>query len=145
MRQDYDTLKRWSKLLKSGDVMIGLIRTRMADETLLLIDEGFERQKDPYGTPWAPKKRPDGRRILHGPTGRLRGRWHKVYVGRRKYMVMPGVAYAAPHQAPRRNRRPRRAMLPFGRNKKLPLRWRARLMKAAILGFVAHIRAGLRG
>jgi hypothetical protein len=143
VKQDYAKLARWAKLLRSGDVAIGKIRKGMADEVVRLIDEGFAKQKDPYGVPWAPKKRDDGRMILHGPTGRLRSGWRPVLVGVRKFFVAPSVDYAAPHQAPRFNRRPRRAMVPYGKNK-LPLKWRLRLMKAAIFEFVKHIRSGLR-
>jgi phage gpG-like protein len=139
---DYGKLKNWAKLMRSGDVAIGVIRSRMADEVLKLIDRGFERQKDPYENPWAPKKRPNGYAILHGPTHRLRPGWHKLFLGARRFLVQPNVPYAAAHQAPRHNRRPRRAMVPYG-NRKLPLRWRARLMRAAIEGFIAHIRGRL--
>jgi len=144
MRNDYAKLNHWQRLMRGGQVMVIAVRKRMADEVLELIDEGFENQKDPYGNPWAPKKKPDGRRILHGRTLKLRTRWHTVPVAYNKFIAQPGVDYAAPHQAPRFNRRPRRAMVPFAR-RKLPVKWRARLMRAAIFGFVAIIRERLRG
>lgn len=109
-------LSHWQKLLDSAArVSLYFTSRAMAKATLKLIDQGFQGEKDPYGTRWKKKKKPDGRKTLHGPTGRLRRGWKARGVSRRGFTVAPSVSYAAPHQAPRRGRRPRRMMVPDGR------------------------------
>ena len=141
---DYGKLKHWQKLLRNGHLVITSVRKELAEETLKLIDEGFDSQRDPYGNAWAPKKRPDGRKILHGPTGRLRRGWRVKAVANARYTVLPSVDYAAPHQAPRRGRRPRRRMVPGGR-RGLPPKWKARFKRVATRAMAQHYRKALRG
>lgn len=45
---------------------------RMAKETLRFIRQQFATGTNPYGKAWARKKVPDGRKTLHGKTGKLR-------------------------------------------------------------------------
>jgi hypothetical protein len=93
----------------------------MAEETVGLVKDGFRSETDPYGVIWAPKKRPDGRKVLSGKTSRLKGGWHVVRSSKGGFTVAPSVNYALPHQAPRYGRRPRRAMVPYKR--KLPAKY----------------------
>ena len=44
----------------------------MASQYLKFIKRNFANEVDPYGRRQKPKQRPDGRKVLHGVTGRLR-------------------------------------------------------------------------
>ena len=47
------------------------LATELGDEVVKLIKQGFDREQDPYGLPWQRKSYPDGRKVLHGATGKL--------------------------------------------------------------------------
>lgn len=134
---DFDKLTHWQKLLRGGDVLMGEVSRRMAGTTLALIDQGFERERDPYGERWAPKKRPDGRKVLEGRTGRLRRAWHSTRVSRLGYEVFPGVDYATYHQAPRMRSRARRRMVPSA-DQPFPRAWATALSRTAIQAMRSH-------
>lgn len=55
--------------LGGSSAMTALSR-ELGDESLKLIAEGFAKERDPYGLPWA-RKYPDGRKVLDGSTHRL--------------------------------------------------------------------------
>lgn len=96
---DYATLDKWIRRfgeLASGKAMLDVSRD-MAKATLELIDQGFEKQQDPFGNPWKPKKEPDGRRILHGKTGKLR-RWNVQFADMGGFKVASKAPYAGVHQ-----------------------------------------------
>lgn len=115
---DFGKLEAFEKLLDSGDAMLPPMSRAMAEEVIDLTKQRFREERDPYGQPWAPKKRPDGRKVLSGPTSRLKGGWHVKEADGGGFTIAPSVAYAAPHQAPRRSpitgllRRQRRRMVP---------------------------------
>lgn len=48
------------------------VSRQMADATAVLIREQFATSRDPFGNPWAPKKKPDGRPVGTGKTGQLK-------------------------------------------------------------------------
>lgn len=121
-------LKHWERMLRTAPVVLDASSRKMGQATLQLIVEGFRHQRDPYGKPWAPKRRPDGRPVLTGKTKRLRSGWRLLGSTRRGFRVRPSVDYATPHQDPRRGhdgrlRRPRRMMVPSAR-RGLPHHWR---------------------
>jgi len=138
LKGDFSKLVRWSAIAKSGGRVLEAASHGMGTSTLALIDEGFDKEQDPYGQRWAPKKRPDGRRVLQGPTGRLR-RWRLYRVDRHGYMAGPIVDYAAPHQMPLRGRRPRRMMIPTT-ERGIPMRWRVVLARAALRAMYQHFK-----
>ncbi len=133
----FQKLRFWSRLMKSADAALAQCTRRMSVETISMIQEGFRDETDPYGNKWAPKKRPDGRKILRGRTSRLRLGWHAAQVTPRRFIVKPSVDYAAAHQAPRRAWMPVRRMVPSAK-RALPAWWRKRLSKAAIAALSAH-------
>jgi len=94
---------------------------QVGEELVELVREGFERQADPYGSPWAPLKRRSGR-ILQD-TGRLR-----MFFVRSKSASMVRVGtpafYGRFHQAPRTKHMPARKMVPDGA---LPGAWSSRI------------------
>lgn len=87
----------------TGDLM-DTISKNLSEEAIDLIKQGFRDQKDPYGKPWAPKKKSDGRAILTGATGFLKGGWHRTKLGRRGFTVAASVIYAAWHQDGTKNK-----------------------------------------
>jgi hypothetical protein len=115
----------------------------MAEETIGLIKDGFRSESDPYGVVWKAKKKPDGRKVLSGKTSRLKGGWHIVRSGRGGFTVAPSVNYALPHQAPKFNRRPRRAMVPY--RPKLPPKWSKAYSEVATEVLAKHFSAASRG
>jgi phage gpG-like protein len=66
--------------LGSDRVIRGLYK-ELADEALFQIQDGFAKERDPYGRPWFPKKHNDGRRILRGASGKLIKSFRRLYLG----------------------------------------------------------------
>lgn len=133
----------WVGLMKEGHILVEMQSQALAETMITLIGEGFNDERDPYGRSWAPKKRPDGRKVLHGKTGRLRNGWHVVSARRRGFSVAPSVPYGAYHQAPRFNRRPTRMMVPtlaLG----LPKRWQKDMTAVAIAMARSYFKPGAR-
>jgi phage gpG-like protein len=97
---DFQTLKRWEK-------SIGQLASRglafdcaneMAEAHLRQVAREFETERDPFGKPWKPKKRPDGRKILRGKTGNLR-RFRKATINQRGYKIGTTAPYLRFHQS----------------------------------------------
>lgn len=127
VKGDFGKLAGWEALLKNVDAVLPATSAALAEATINLIQDGFDRGTDPYGKPWKPKKKADGRGALHGETGRLRTGWHRTKAGAGEFEVAPSVEYAAPHQSPKRRaggglKRPRRMMVPTG-SRGLPESW----------------------
>jgi hypothetical protein len=142
----------WVGLMKEAHTIVEMQSQALAEVTITLIAEGFERERDPYGRAWARKKRDDGRKVLHGKTTRLRNGWHVVSARRRGFHVAPSVDYAAPHQAPRTGQggaysggqlRPTRMMVPTP-SLGIPKRWQRDLNPVAIGIAKAYFKAGAR-
>lgn len=57
------------------------VSKEIADEGLNLVQVGFSQQRNPYGSPWFPKKYPDGRSILRGSSGKLERSFIRLYAG----------------------------------------------------------------
>lgn len=119
---DFGKLRGWQELFENGEVLLEATSQQLAEETIGLIKQGFRSETDPYGDKWTPKQKHDGRKTLSGKTSRLKGGWHVVRADKRGFSAAPSVPYAAPHQAPRFNRRPRRMMVPTA-SKGLPPDW----------------------
>lgn len=125
-----------------------------AEEAIGLIADGWKKQADPYGRPWKPKKRPDGRAILVR-SGRLRNSWHVVRSTSRYWIVASSVKYAGAHQNPRRRkgwgkrpgslkRLPQRMMVP-SKSKGLPRDWAAAYVDNAREAFLKHFTSSAGG
>lgn len=136
MRGDYRKLQHWRKLFENGGVLVEAVSAHMAKKSLVLISYGFATETDPYGKRWKKKKRPDGRMILRGPSGRLRGGW-RVRLLKKRFVVFPSVDYAAAHQDSRSKRLPRRMMVP-SRARGLPPRWKAAFRDIALRALRWH-------
>lgn len=130
-------LDRWAELLESSKVIVKHASQAQAEVALTLIGEGFASEQDPYGKRWAPKKKPDGRKVLHGDTTRLRNGWHVAKSGMGGWQVDPGVEYAAYHQEPRGNSRPQRRMVPDSA-RGLPREWAEEFEAVAVAVAIDH-------
>lgn len=93
---------------------------QVGEELIELVREGFERQADPYGAPWAPLKRRSGR-ILQD-TGRLR-MFFVRQKGERMVRVGTPAFYGRFHQTGTKHM-PARKMVPDGA---LPGAWSSRV------------------
>ena len=127
VKGDFGKLAGWEALLENADALLSPTSALLAETTVDQIAQGFRAGKDPYGQKWPPKKKSDGRKVLHGKTSRLRRGWHPVKTGPKEFEVAPSVDYAAPHQSPKTGRggglkRPRRMMVPTA-SKGLPDAW----------------------
>lgn len=118
------------------------IAATQAEEALDLVKVGFASETDPYGRKWQARKKETrktrGRKVLSGPTSRLKGGWHRTALSADGWRISPSVDYALPHQSPKKNRRPQRMMVP-SEARGFPNRWRRPMNEAAeeaILGFL---------
>lgn len=113
-----------------------MVSDSLAEEAIGLIHDGFRAEKDPYGRPWAKRKRETkktlGKKVLSGETGRLKTGWKRARVGTGGFLVTPSVDYAMPHQKPRESSgRPQRMMVPDDDDGGLPGSWSERYDEAA--------------
>jgi hypothetical protein len=117
---EFQKLDRWAKQI--GELASPKLRFQVADEmadaTLGLVAQGFGEERDPYGKPWARKKRPDGRPILRGKADQL-NRFRKGAVSPRGFRCDMGAPYGVFHQKGTSRMKARR-MVP---NRRLPPRW----------------------
>jgi len=114
---DWGVPATWETLLDNGDAIMQTSSAVLAEEVLDFTFERFRTQTDPYGKRWKPKKRPDGRLTLHGPTHQLKSGWHIERSDKTGFIIAPSVDYAAHHQDPKKGKggklkRPRRRMVP---------------------------------
>jgi hypothetical protein len=126
---DMGKIARWSSAISKLD-SLGFrfqVADTLSDVSLGLVAEGFARETDPFGRRWAPKKRPDGRRILRGETNRL-VQFRKAFVNQHGYRIESRAPYGHYHQTGT-SRMVARKMTPDGR---LPPRWASELRSAAI-------------
>ena len=106
-------LQKFQKALeKETEKALARASKKSAAQLLKFTKQTFKEQKDPHGTPWKKKKRPDGRKILHGPTGELRRLWKVEEATREKWSVAAGAPHYKFHQDGTKHI-PRRAMTPW--------------------------------
>jgi phage gpG-like protein len=124
---DFGKLKTFTKRVQQTPSVLKDVVENLAEEALELVKEGFETERDPDGRKWAPLKYRSGK-ILQD-TGRLKNSWHRKAASKKGFTIGSGVAYAAPHQTGTKRGLPKRRMVPS--SKKLPARWRKRLVATA--------------
>lgn len=123
-------LERWQQLLRSSDAIVTHTSRAQAEVALTLIGEGFQDETDPYGDRWKPKQKPDGRKVLHGETSRLRTGWHIESAGKNSWQVAPSVPYAAYNQ-------PTRMQVPSA-SRGLPDEWAKEFEAVAVAEAIHH-------
>ncbi len=111
------------KLEKSDDLLISMSK-EMRQDVLALIDEGFEKRRDPIGRRWKRRKRAYPWPILNKTLAMRKG-WRARSNGKRGTDLMNAVPYTRWHQWGTRKMVARK-MIP---DKRLSPRWRARLNK----------------
>ncbi len=111
---DFTKLDRLIKKLDAAarGAAMESVKKALADEATSQLAFGFRMSRDPYGTPWRPLKRRQGKPLLD--TGRLRGSF-SAQLTSTGFRIGSNVVYAAPHQfGSKRGRPPQRRMLPSG-------------------------------
>lgn len=95
---DFQALKRFADKLAGtgGPQTLRLVNEQLAEETIGLIRDGFERSTDPYGRAWAPLVIRAGRPLED--KGGLKSSWHPANVGPDGFDVESGKDYAVYHQ-----------------------------------------------
>lgn len=106
------------------------VKEPLARWTLATVKRQFTAQSDPYGKRWAPKKEPDGRRVLTGKTRKLRNDISRANTTR-GFRIHARAPYASFHQDGRRRSGPdipTRLIFPT-ESKGLPAMWRRQYSK----------------
>lgn len=89
-----------AKAADAPSKMMRVVSKVMAEETIELVHQSFERQESPHGTPWAPRHpnsiRQSGQ-ILRD-TGRLQRSFTRDSISEKGFRVGTNVKYAAIHQ-----------------------------------------------
>lgn len=83
------------KLETIGDQGKQAILKSMAEESLDLVAEGFDKERDPYGGKWKDNVR--GGEVLRDK-GHLRKGWKRSRLTANEFTISPSVFYAAVHQ-----------------------------------------------
>src|SRR5688572_7388611 len=112
IKGDFAKLRRLRKKLGPSGIkqLKRDILENVAEEILGFTKQRFRDERDPYGRRWAPKKKPDGRKVLSGKTSRLK-KWQVKKRSLRGFTIAPTVTYAAFHQDGTRHM-PRRMIVP---------------------------------
>ena len=105
---DFAELERWARQTGKLANAAGLasVSRSMSADALELIEQGFERQRDPFGNPWAPRKQPKPRPIGVGTTGNLK-RQRRIRVDASGFTIGSPPARMARRTVRRRSGRPR--------------------------------------
>lgn len=155
IKGDFAALTEIGDKLRGPRQLLQQCSKAMAEETVDLVKEGFRTETDPYGDPWAPKARDDGRKVLSGKTSRLKTGWKVETTTDGFYDVSASVEYAEYHQSPRKRtvrradgrfgrgngrlKRPKRMMVPEA-SKGLPRDWSEALEEVAADAVTAFYR-----
>lgn len=135
MYDDFPKLDRWIALMRSGEAIGGEVTSKMAARAADLVTEGFATETDPYGHAWAPKRRPDGRKVLHGKTGRL-AHFVAMPVGKHRFVLVPGADYGAFLQTGTGHMVARKMVPDLEHG--LPDSWKAEFSKQAVTAMKKH-------
>lgn len=109
----------------------------IGDESIVLIEQGIQRQTDPYGTPWRPRK--SGKNIRRLPVLRnLIGTFSRSLRGRQTVLVQSSDTHAALHQHGTK-RLPKRLIVPET-SRGLPKRWDEAFRKVAYKRLARYFR-----
>ncbi len=136
-------MTRWAELLESSKLIVSTMSKVAAEVSLTLIGEGFENETDPYGEKWASKKTPDGRKVLHGETTRLRNGWHVTGSDASGFEVAPSVDYAGYHQSGTSKMVPRKMVPDASRG--LPKEWADEFKAIAMATAINHFGSAANG
>jgi phage gpG-like protein len=93
---DFAKLRRFEKKVALVPKTLVRVNEQLAEETIELIREGFERSEDPYKRPWPRLKLRRGRPLED--TGAMKSAWHRGQISARGFTVSNAKRYAAWHQ-----------------------------------------------
>jgi phage gpG-like protein len=82
---DIAKLDKWAKRLREVPKAMDELSVQLAEETVHLIRDGFEKSRDPYGKKWADLKLRDGRPLED--RGQLKGSWFRKYSDRKGFLI----------------------------------------------------------
>lgn len=118
---DFAVVDQWARDIAAlgSPSSIAEASQALAKESLALTDQAFEQQRSPAGKAWAPKKRPDGRPIGQGRTGRLRSTYHVKHSSRFGFSIGSDVDYRKWFAGGKKGQQPR----PLSPGQTVPPRW----------------------
>ena len=114
-------------ILRPGGILLNekaiakAITARAVAYTKRQVDQGFNKESDPYGKPWEKKAKPDGRKILTGKTRKLRRSIKVSPKARGGLKMITKVPYASFHETGT-SRMPARPFFP-DKQRGLPQKW----------------------
>lgn len=135
---DFDKVAHWAAQIGSlaSGASLSEVSAEMAKATAGFIGEQFATGRDPFGNPWAPKKKPDGRPVGTGKTGRLK-KYRVRFASASGFEVYnPNADYRRWFHGGRRVQTPR----PISPGNRVPARWDAAYQRI----WIAHCHLKLR-
>lgn len=130
------TIETWKRQIETVSAISEPIAKAQAKETVRLIKKQFRTSRDPYGTPWKRKQRPDGRKILIGKTKKLR-KYRVVNTSAKGFAVGTDAPHERFHQGGTKFMDPR-PIRPDSRG--LPPTWSKAYRTIALFWFKKHFR-----
>jgi hypothetical protein len=118
---DFHVLEQWARSVDDlgSSRSLAQASTALANEALSLTDQSFEQERSPTGKAWAPKKRPDGRKIGQGKTGRLRDSYRLKHSSRFGFTIGSDALYRRWFHGGKKGQRPR----PLSPGSRVPRLW----------------------
>jgi phage gpG-like protein len=118
---DFHVLEQWIRSLDDLGSAASLTEASrsIANEALAQTDQGFEQERNPFGKAWARKKRPDGRKVGQGKTGRLRDTYRIKSATRFGFTIGSDAPYRRFFHAGRKGQKPRQ----LSPGNRVPPRW----------------------
>lgn len=93
---DFAALKRFQKKVEQAPKAMLTVNQQLAEETIELIREGFDKSEDPYGSAWEPLVLRDGLPLQD--TGGMKAAWFRQSATMRGFSVANAKSYSGYHQ-----------------------------------------------
>ena len=118
---DFHVLDEWQRSLDElgSPGSLSEVSTALGHEALALTDQAFEQERSPHGRGWAPKKRPDGRKIGQGKTGKLRDSYRLKFSSRFGFTIGSDANYRRWFHGGKKGQKTR----PLSPGNSIPPRW----------------------
>lgn len=98
MSTDFRDLDRLAARLSNPNRLLAEISRNLAEESVNLVRDGWDRQGDPYGAKWAARKSAGAGGAILVRTGALRSSWSVKRASRTGFRIGSNQSYATYHQ-----------------------------------------------
>ena len=93
---DFSALAEFESAVRKVPKSMRVVSEQLAEETIELIREGFEKHADPYGKPWKDLVLREGQPLED--TGGMKGAWYRRRATRQRFVVANAKSYSIFHQ-----------------------------------------------